>query len=163
MNNMRRITFGLILCFGSLALAGEPSGDFVKGRGTAISTVAEKAVFNIEIRKVTKDGQSRVTGKVLFSSKANGGLKLEGRVDSLAVSGTEAVAAGRGLLVTKRNGRPARLDGKLTLGVVDLHDPKNPSEAKDGLRLRFVPKNGTDVFEWAGQVDRGDLRIFSRP
>jgi hypothetical protein len=141
-----------------------PARDSVAGAAKLTATAGQTAATELRFENIVKDKKVALVGEMKFEwtkqadklgvvilvSPANQNL-VAGK---LTVTDNVANLEARGRMRVLRKGVATIYEGKVEAVITDAG-----KTSPDGFALRFVPKNGSEVFQFEGKTAKGNLTV----
>ena len=164
----RIIGAGILVLVAAIALAATVIVG-AKGQGVAINREGKRAEFNIDAWKARNgEGVVRVGGYgrfyAIFGTPEHPetvGINCP-EVRTLAKAGNVCQFGGHASMQIRNGANYHTVRGVVTFNVTDRRNPTTHTGEPDIIRVRFVQAVTNRVFEWAGNVSRGDIHVFER-
>ncbi len=167
---MKSVLVSTVFVASTLALAAGGTTEVGgKGRGWMVSNNNRRVRFEIEVRKVTREGKSEVGGKANFRSEYRDGeqnIVVElgmPKCQRFGKNGNVAEFGGEAVYHRNVNKKPGdRIQGNLVVVATDRKEPGQREKPQDMIRFRFTPKSGGSPIEIAGEVIDGDVSVYEK-
>lgn len=167
MNMKRIIGTGALVLVAAIALAATTIVGAI-GQGAAVNREGKRAEFNIDAWKARNGDVVRVGGFARFIAFFGTNERPETfgincpEVRTLGKSGNICQFGGRASMQIRVGAVYNTVRGAVTFNVTDRRNPETNTGEPDIIRVRFVQAETNRVFEWAGTVHRGDIRVYER-
>lgn len=162
---MRKVLMGVALAAAALAIAvnGMVGSE---GEGAARTAEGRNGQFRYRDVKITMGERTRFEGRLRFEQvrNENGRFALieMGPPAELSVDGNVCRFRGPGALTgVDNNGRRQTIRGRVAVMATDVRNRQHP-EGHDLFEIHFVNEERHITFDFAGEVGRGNLAVFTR-
>ncbi|MEI7576524.1 MAG: hypothetical protein WCK51_06495 [Armatimonadota bacterium] len=166
---MKSVLVSLSLVTATIALAAGATEAGCRGRGWMMSNNNRKVRFEIEVKKVTREGRFEVGGSAKFRSEFRDGdhnvAVTVGFLKCARFAKGQNVAefAGEATMYRSVDGKVVS-DPKGYLFVVasDRRAPNATTGNRDLIRFKFVPREKGETIEVTGEVIDGDVVVYEK-
>lgn len=175
---IQRASMFIALGLFAIATAQTPPLAVAHGQGVAVGENNRRGEFNFEVvKRAVPNAQPAVRGRFEFTTQAEVAnqrvrIVME-RATGLGVAGIVGEFGGPAVMNRPGPNGPVRVHGRVAVRVEDKWNPTTPpgdgdEHPRDRFAVRFfVPSNtnptGQQVFEFAGDVRRGNLVVRGTP
>jgi len=167
---MKSVLVSVTLVGATLALAaGAATEQGCRGRGWMMSNNSRKVRFEIEVKKVIREGRFEVGGSAKFRSEFRDGNRnvavSAGFLRCARFSKNQNVAefAGEATMYRSVDGKVVHeAKGYLLVVATDKRAPNATTGNRDVIRYKFVPRERGETLAVTGEVIDGDLLVYEK-
>lgn len=134
-----------------------------------VSNNNRRVRFEIEVKKVTREGRFEVGGRANFRTEYREGdqnIVVElgmPKCQRLGKNGNVAEFGGEAKFHRIVNGKAAEpVPGMLVVVATDRKEPGQKEKPKDLIRFKFTPRAGGNPIEVTGEVIDGDVSVSEK-